>query len=519
MDNLIIILFTFALSLLAYGLLKLRNRHRPGAKPQEFHEFYRPMADNDGTLKRRLDPFEKAMFLMSSEGEDGSCIDVTVLHINSQVSLDTSLVQRALCLLNERYPPLRMRIHQDSSSNLWFKEMKDKSRIMFKSLEDNARNWERIFEQESQRSFDTEHGPLWRVTMLQEFFDPEKRQYENCLVFTFHHIICDGGAIMALYSQFLEYVNDLKAGKNVEVESMKMLEPCLALISHKIQASFLEKIVFYFLPFLVRVRSLFLKPKKNFFMEVFPPVILQNPSVEKKSVVIPKVINADEMSRIIRISKQHKCTVHSTITAATRLAMAQVLQSGTGNTLPDPLSFTSSFNVSLRKECQPEVNMKEFGCFISVNEMDIPTPCAGITKEVFWKFAQECNKMVQSKVAAKEHHKFLKLFANADVTALFSSMTNNDKSNGGRYDNMFNISNRGRFSIGEKEDDWQYKFAGTYFAMAEQHAGPPLANCIVSVNGVMYWGLIYYPNITTRKQAEQFIDLSLAILREASTSD
>uniref|UniRef100_A0A6P8HYN9 Uncharacterized protein LOC116294330 n=1 Tax=Actinia tenebrosa TaxID=6105 RepID=A0A6P8HYN9_ACTTE len=411
-----------------------------------------------------------------------------------------------------------MRIHEDSNNNLWFKEMEDKSRIIFKTIKETARNWEGIFEQESQRSFDMGNGPLWRVTMLQEFFDSDKRHYENCLIFTFHHIICDGGSIMALYSQFLEYVNDLKAGKNVEVESMKLLEPCLSLMSHKIQATFLEKTLFYFLPFVLRVRSLFFKPKKNSFLEVFPPVILQNPSVEKKTVVIPRVIKADEMSKIIKSSKQHKCTIHGTITAATHLAMAQILQSGTGNTLPDPVSFTSSFNVSLRKECQPEVNMKEFGCFISVNMMDIPTPCAGITKEVFWKFAQECNKMVQSKVATKEHHKFLKMFANADVKSLFASMINNDESNGGRYDNMFNISNRGRFSIGEDEDDWQYKFAGTYFAMAEQHAGPPLANCVVSVNGNLYWGLIYYLNITTRKQAEEFIDLSLNILREASAS-
>ncbi|KAK3739917.1 hypothetical protein QZH41_004937 [Actinostola sp. cb2023] len=398
--------------------------------------------------------------------------------------------------------------------------MDDPSRIAFTTLEDHsAREWIQVFEQESRVSFDIFDGPLWRVTMLKEHYDEEQKQYENSLMFTFHHMICDGGAIMALYAQFLEYLNGLQQDKDVKVESMTLLPPCSYLMRQKLQPSTFEKVLFILLPTWMKIKSLFVKPAKNLFMKVFPPTIMQDPSIVKRTSIVPKVIKAEWFSKMIKIGKQHNCKVHAIITAATRLAMAQILQSGTGNLLPIPLHFVSSFNVSMRKDCQPEVGMDEFGSFTSVVSMDIPTPCSlKCTPVAFWKFVQECNDAVQKKLEANEQYQMLKMFENVDFQAFFSTMISTDISNGGRFNNAFNISNRGRFTIGNTSNSVPFQFAGTYFAMAEQHIGPPLCNNIVSVNGDLYWGLIYFPNITTKKQAEQFIELSLSILREACSS-
>ncbi|KXJ06309.1 hypothetical protein AC249_AIPGENE24330 [Exaiptasia diaphana] len=356
---------------------------------------FEPSVCEDGKLQRPLGMFEKTCQFLSALN-DGSGNDITVLIVKSRVSLNPDMVKRALVLVQERYPLLRMRVHGLTSK---FKEMKDHFKVDFKTMNYyDPQEWVQAFEEESLIPFDLDQGPLWRVSMLKEHFDGH--HYENSLLFSFHHIICDGTSIMALYNTFLQYLNDLQNNNDVDVESMALNPPLAHFIGHKLHSSLLEKCLFKMLPTLIKIKNMLVKPAQNISLATFPPPILQDPSIVKRTSVIPAVLRKDELSQLLMLGKKHGCTFHSVITAATRLAMAQILNTGSVKSKSDMVSFINGFNISLRNDAQPPIPKEEFGLFISVLQMNVPTPAVQkITPQDFRDFARECqciNKEISS---------------------------------------------------------------------------------------------------------------------------
>ncbi|XP_028513521.1 uncharacterized protein LOC114574614 [Exaiptasia diaphana] len=437
---------------------------------------FEPSVCEDGKLQRPLGMFEKTCQFLSALN-DGSGNDITVLIVKSRVSLNPDMVKRALVLVQERYPLLRMRVHGLTSK---FKEMKDHFKVDFKTMNYyDPQEWVQAFEEESLIPFDLDQGPLWRVSMLKEHFDGH--HYENSLLFSFHHIICDGTSIMALYNTFLQYLNDLQNNNDVDVESMALNPPLAHFIGHKLHSSLLEKCLFKMLPTLIKIKNMLVKPAQNISLATFPPPILQDPSIVKRTSVIPAVLRKDELSQLLMLGKKHGCTFHSVITAATRLAMAQILNTG---------------SVKSKSDMSPHPLYKKS-----------PHKILGTLRE-------NVNALIKKLVQSDDRFKFLKFVGNSDLVKELMSLE--DSSICGRYDLAFNISNRGRFAIGEPTDVFQ--FGGTYFAMAEQTRGPPFCHNVVSVNGDLYWGLVYYPHISTKEQSRRILELSLDILKVAASS-
>ncbi|EDO28557.1 predicted protein [Nematostella vectensis] len=314
---------------------------------------------------------------------------------------------------------------------------------------------------------------------------------------------------MALYSQFLDYLNLLYKHETIQVQSMELRPPMTSLLQHKTKTSSFEKIFFSILPMMIKIKSFVTKPANNSFLEVFPLAKPEVSIAEKKTCVLPKEVNIDEMARIAKLAKEYKSTVHGVVTAATHIALAQILNSG-AREKSAKVNIKSSFNVSMRKECLPEVKPDEFGCFISIiqQQTNVQTK-QEYTKEEFWKRAAEFTSKVHGMMKQQKHFEFVKFLNNVNFKSFQNSL-----GEGGRFDNIFNISNRGRYVFGT-EDTGPFKFNGTYFAMAEQHCGPVFTNNLVSVNGKLFLGLVYYPHILTEEHASQFINLTLCILRKA----
>lgn len=477
----------------------------------------------DGLLQRRLGNLEQGFAMF---GLDGPGVVVSAIIINSEVSLEPSFMRKALVLVNKRFPLLRMTIFRNNDNTLWFKEMADPSRIAFEVCQDyTASQWVEVFESESRVDFDIEKGPLWRVTLLKEEYNNEQQLYTNSLVFSVSHAICDGTSRMAINSQLLEYLNDLHQGKDVHVESRPLLPPLTYLLRSKLQLSTLEKLIFTVLPTIMWIKSKFVKPGKNMYLETYKAPILQNPSIVKRTSLVTRVISADNLSKIAKIGKEHGCTVHSVITAATRLAIAKILKMGSTNTdcnnkvLPDPLKFSTSFNVAIRSKCEPVVEQNEVGCFISLAMMNIETPCLmKVTPKAFWEYARACKDAVAEKISKGEHFQFSKFFSSIKPDVMSSLMKGSfsaDESSAGRADGLFNISNLGRFTIGKDQKGGPFQIQGVYAASAEQRVGPLFGHNMVSINGVLYWGMSYFPHVTTKQQAEDFLDMSISILKDS----
>lgn len=466
---------------------------------------FQPLQDKDGLLQRRLGVFER-FFVKTSGGTI-----ISVLLISSKVPLSTRIAYRALCLINQRFPLLRMRIFKKGNS-LWFKEMTNSSKIAFNICKEyTANQWTPVLEKESCIPLDLYMGPLWRVTLLKEEYDNTLDEYINCFVLTINHSICDGTSRMAFFTQLLEYINNLHLGKDVQVESLPFLPPSSFLMESKVQPTCLQRMQSTLSTALRKVKHTIVRssPEINVFLNVYPPAIMQDPYIFKRTSIISTVITARELAMVVQMGKEHGCTVHSIITAACRLAMARILKKGSLIKSQEPLKFISSFNVATRRYCEPIVSLNQVGCFISSIIMNNPTPSTrSLNYDLFWDYTKKCHGVIKDKIGQGEHYQMERFVRVADFTSPLLSHSN-------RYTSVFNISNLGKFTIDNGFDkDAVFHCKGMYCASDEQDVGTLFGHNIVTVDGELYWSLFFFPHITTKKQAEELLSLTLDILRQ-----
>ena len=90
---------------------------------------------------------------------------------------------------------------------------------------------------------------------------------------------------------------------------------------------------------------------------------------------------------LVSCCKANGCTVHGAITAATHLAMKQIIDlEQTERKLP--LLFDSNYTVDIRKQCKPQVGREEFGLYASFDTLQLKV--AGT--EEFWDFSRTCTE-------------------------------------------------------------------------------------------------------------------------------
>lgn len=53
-----------------------------------------------------------------------------------------------------------------------------------------------------------------------------------------------------------------------------------------------------------------------------------------------------------------------------------------------------------------------------------------------------------------------------------------------------------------------------YFGLRGERLGHVFGNNILTVDGKLYWAVEYFPHVTTKEQAEDFITLSMQILKD-----
>ena len=82
-----------------------------------------------------------------------------------------------------------------------------------------------------------------------------------------------------------------------------------------------------------------------------------------------------------------------------------------------------------------------------------------------------------------------------------------------RRPQIINITNCGALKT-EQSEEIPYKFGGMYFGLRGEKMGHVFGHNILTVDGKLYWAVEYFPHVTTKTQAEDFIDLSLQILKE-----
>ncbi|KAJ7376697.1 hypothetical protein OS493_033320 [Desmophyllum pertusum] len=97
---------------------------------------------------------------------------------------------------------------------------------------------------------------------------------------------------------------------------------------------------------------------------------------------------------LIRCSKANNCTVHGAITAATHLAMSQILDQRNQNPhFKTPFSMDTNYTVNVRKECHPKIGSEEFGLYAIFDALRITVPSLTMERGVDEMFLGVCTHM------------------------------------------------------------------------------------------------------------------------------
>ena len=434
----------------------------------------------------------------------------SVLLLDSKEELNQDHLRKALSLLPKRFPLLRMRI-KERGSEACFEEMESPDTVDFEVLDGiTADKWEEGFDEEINGAlFNTETGPLWRVRLLRETLVEGK--FRNTLVFTFLHVICDALSIFELQKKVLEFLTSLHSGEEFEVGSLPFRPAMDSLMANVIYPSVGEKLLFSSYFTLQRVKTFFTKPQ-NLYLSVYPPVAHSDRSVTKKTCLLSRILSEEETRLLVTSCKENKCTVHGAITASTHLAMARILKQNKHD-LQTPVSVESAYSVSLRKYCQPKVNDDEFGLYVCVSALTVPVPLLyPDDKQGFWDFARACSREVHTQLSSGKHLTVPKMYHCIDIP-VYCRMSDH-KHNEGRRPQIITITNCGALKTQQSEKS-PYRFGGMYFGLRGEKLGHVFGNNILTVDGKLYWAVEHFPHVTTKTQAEDFIDLSLQILKEA----
>lgn len=176
----------------------------------------------------------------------------------------------------------------------------------------------------------------------------------------------------------------------------------------------------------------------------------------------------------------------------------------------------STYTINVRKECQPRIESQEFGLYVTFDSLQIMVDSSFLTTESFWDFARTCTSEVHRRIRNSGiHRNVLKLFQCVN-TETFCALSGYD-SDHGIYKAVFNLTNFGSLSI-DQEGRSPYRFAGSHLAVQCAKINYVFGHNILTVNEQLYWTGEYSPEITTRSQAEDFVDLSLRILADACAS-
>ena len=461
----------------------------------------------DGRLTRPLGLTERVLLERERVNHWGTVSSVLLL--DSKEELNQDHLRKALSLLPKRFPLLRMRINE-KASEACFEEMDMADTVDFEVLDEIAAdNWEEGFEKEINGAlFNTETGPLWRVRLLRETMVDGKLR--SALVFTFLHVFCDALSIFQLQKKLLEFLTSLCSSEEFEVESLPLRPAMESLMSNLIDPSIGERLLFSSYFTLQRVKTFFAKPK-NLYLSVYPPVADSDPSITKKTCLLSRILSEEETTLLIKSCKENKCTVHGAITASTHLAISQILQQKKHG-LEFPVSVESSYTVSLRKYCQPKVNNDEFGVYVCGGALSVPVPLLyPDDKQGFWEFARACSREVHTQLSSGKHLNVPKLYHCVDIP-VYCRMSDYEY-NEGRRIQIINITNCGALKT-EQSEKSPYKFGGMYFGLRGAKMGHVFGSNVLTVDGKLYWAVEYFPHVTTKTQAEDFIDLSLQILKE-----
>ncbi|XP_070560915.1 uncharacterized protein [Ptychodera flava] len=455
---------------------------------------------------RELSPWEDAF----AQYHDMNLLNSSyVFFLQADEPVTEQLVVNGARMLRASYAMLRMRI-VDEDGKRYFRPM-DEEVIDVKTL---SGDWETVHVGELSRKFDLMNGPLWRIRLLEG--DVDDRKFSTTMICTFFQGFVDGNTVMRFIDSLLtnmetvgeqacSVVKQEKFPLSDSVETAVQLAPPTTEERHFFQQVALDIERFGY--------------TQNPYIAKFGAVMSRNPDVRKDTRLIPIELRVEQTAKLISLCRKNGTSVNGALTAAAALALCKIVQ---GGQVTEDLEILVSFAVNMRGHCKPAVKPDHsFANFAPDIEMLLNVPAQGDELEEFWKFAAQCREETLKKIEAGEPQLVLKHFRHMKDTNYsmkrFLKPYMENVADGYREDTLFFMSNLGNLDFLSRERKFQ--IVSRHCACENALMGPTFCHYVATIHGRLLWSLVYYTNVTTKAQAQEYANEIVAILIRAIDAD
>ena len=231
---------------------------------------------------------------------------------------------------------------------------------------------------------------------------------------------------------------------------------------------------------------------------------IENPT----TCVYPMVIESDELSMILNACKRHGVTMQSVIQAASTISICELIVKAArerGIADADIADSNVVCAVAMKQHLPAKSDISYVAAMIYPLVQDINVP-EFAREEKFWEFAQQ----VKQKLHTNSEFN-MKLFV--FFQSLFSGHA---KALPKTRSNLLSFTNLGNCNYLNRDHSSGVKVTAHYSASGEHVGGPVFANCITTLDNKMFWGAVYYTNVSTRELAAEYVKRAIGLVLKYS---
>ena len=427
-----------------------------------------------------------------------------VIFVVSKEPISVPEMTTALTMAGKRHPLLRSRVLEDLDGSLYYEEMKH---FHPNFSIDSTSDWKEVYERQLVNLYDSDAGPLWRVTYLPNVtpaYTTDDYQYEYTLVFGFRHDILDGTSYVKIFNQFLNDLEDIHDGGSDEVQSLPMPPPVDSLVRKpSILECVLHVIAEHLLLFTVFKKLLvrqMMKMPSNLWIDRFGAEVERDSSVPVKTSLVPLTFTEDESNGLLKMCKKNAVTMHSAILVAAHIAISEIYHNGV---IPEDFTVNAGTTVNLRGVFKDK--FKDYAAhvvpyFIAIV---VPTRITSEWRTDFWTLAQTVSSQIHDDLSSQclKMVKMVRVLGKCIAAGITPSMFR--KKHHERFDTFFAFTNLGNCNA-LSDRKGILKCVARFGSSGEHKYGHIFANNLMTVNNRLHWTVSYYPNITSKEVTQKY---------------
>lgn len=449
----------------------------------------------------------------------GQALVSRVVFFESLVPLDKSGLIEGLVSVAKVHPLLRMKCEWECSKGKTYRYLTEMDNVaainelLYSEINTERDNWKGVLEDELLRGFDLSRGPLWRVTRFKEVFDSTSNTYNNTILFTFHHSICDGVSIINFFDKLLEVMDKLFYGDLLDknLKPLPLLEPLPVLIEHHTELPWTQILRLKLEHYIHRLQALLKLSPKNLFLERFPPPVRSDSMVKSKTVLKPSSLTVEDTAVFVNNCKVHNCTVGGALAATLAIAVRNLLNSNDSSN-----EITLGLPVNIRSGCKPVVSNQDFGFYIGILfiPFSIPSEISSLD-DYFWELARKMTADIKEKISKDEQYSLHRQGKyNSSSFVDFWESAKKDVHDAGRYP-VFELNNVGNYDLDKQR---VYKITEIYSAVSVDILGPVMSVIAITVSGKLCWNVTHSTRAVSEEVAENYSEEILKLIKDIGCS-